>query len=260
MFTSLTHPRPVQRLIGAGFMMVCLLAWELSARQADSVNFPSFLRVVQSLWQERNALMPEFLITLSRAASGLALAIVVMVPAGIAIGRIRAVGAVCEPLINLLRPLPPLAIVPVVMLFAGPGSLAKIIVVFYGASVPILLGTIDGVRDVHPMLSRVAASLRLSRLETMRLVDLPAALPRIVAGIRLGLAVSLLIAVSTEMLLSADGLGTWLVRSQESFRIADALAGLLVIAIGSLLVNALASRIERMVLRWHHMQLGSDNV
>jgi len=55
-------------------------------------------------------------------------------------------------------------------------------------------------------------------------------------------------------------LGTWLVRSQESFRIADALAGLLVIAIGSLLVNALASRIERTILRWHHMQLGTDNV
>jgi len=260
MFTSLTHSRLTQRLLGAGFLALCLLVWELAARQAASVNFPSFVRVVQALWEQREALTPEFLITLSRAASGLALAIAVMVPCGIAIGRIRAVGAVCEPLINLLRPLPPLAIVPVVMLFAGPGSLAKIIVIFYGASVPILLGTIDGVRDVHPMLGRVAASLRLSRMEAMRLVDLPAALPRIVAGIRLGLAVSLLIAVSTEMLLSADGLGTWLVRSQESFRIADALAGLLVIAIGSLLVNALASRIERTVLRWHHMQLGSDHV
>lgn len=260
MNTGTSWSSSARHAAGAGFVLLCLVLWEAMARRAASPNFPGFLAVTQELWVQRGALLPEAFITLWRAAAGLALAVLVMVPAGILVGRIRLVGAVCEPLINLLRPLPPLAIVPVVMLFAGPGTAAKIAVVFYGASIPILLGTIDGVRDVHPLLTRVSASLRLSRREAMFLVDLPAALPRIVTGIRLSLAISLLIAVSTEMLLSADGLGTWLVRSQESFRIADGLAGLLVIAIGSLLINGLAARAERALLRWHHLRLGTDDV
>lgn len=86
----------------------------------------------------------------------------------------------------------------------------------------------------------------------MRLIDLPAALPRIVAGVRISIAVSLLLAVVAEMLLSTDGLGAFLMRAQESFEIAKGLAALLVIALVALALNFTTLRVERKVLAWHH--------
>jgi NitT/TauT family transport system permease protein len=173
------------------------------------------------------------------------------------LGRLRVVGDLVEPVVELLRPLPPIAVIPVSMIFFGIGDAAKIAVVAYGASFPILINAIDAVRSLHPMLSHVARSLRLTRAERMRLVDLPAALPRIAAGIRLSITVSLLLAIVSEMLLSTNGLGAFLVRSQESFRIDDVLAALLLIVLVALLVNLTTEAVERKLLAWHHASAGA---
>jgi len=106
------------------------------------------------------------------------------------------------------------------------------------------------------MLSHVARSLRLTRAERMRLVDLPAALPRIAAGIRLSITISLLLAVVAEMLLSTDGLGAFLIRSQESFRIDDVLAALLLIVLVALVVNIMTEAIQSKLLAWHSGSTG----
>jgi NitT/TauT family transport system permease protein len=166
-------------------------------------------------------------------------------------------GDLVEPVVELLRPLPPIAVILVSMIFLGIGDAAKIAVVAYGASFPILINAIDAVRSLHPMLSHVARSLRLTRAERMRLVDLPAALPRIAAGIRLSITVSLLLAIVSEMLLSTNGLGAFLVRSQESFRIDDVLAALLLIVLVALLVNLTTEAVERKLLAWHHASAGA---
>jgi ABC-type nitrate/sulfonate/bicarbonate transport system permease component len=142
------------------------------------------------------------------------------------------------------------------MIFLGIGDAAKIAVVAYGASFPILINAIDAVRSLDPMLSHVARSLRLTRAERMRLVDLPAALPRIAAGIRLSITISLLLAVVAEMLLSTDGLGAFLIRSQESFRIDDVLAALLLIVLVALVVNIMTEAIQSKLLAWHSGSTG----
>ena len=183
-------------------------------------------------------------------ASRLALALTL--PLGIFIGRTPRIGRFIEPAIDLLRPLPPLAIVPVAMLFAGTGSAAKISVIFYSAAFPILINAIDATRSTHPLLLNVGRSIGLSRTEIMRLIDLPAALPQIMSGMRLGVMVALLVSVSSEMLLSTDGIGNYLMRAQEQFQIAGGLAGLLVIALVSLVINTVVFRIEHRVLAWHH--------
>jgi NitT/TauT family transport system permease protein len=138
------------------------------------------------------------------------------------------------------------------MIFLGIGDAAKILVVAYGAAFPILINTIDAVRGLDPMLSQVARSLHLTRGEAMRLIDLPAALPRIAAGVRLAVALSLLLAVVAEMLLSTNGLGAFLVRAQESFKIAQVLAVLLLVALVALAINFLLFAAERKLLSWHY--------
>jgi ABC-type nitrate/sulfonate/bicarbonate transport system permease component len=152
----------------------------------------------------------------------------------------------------MLRPLPPLAIVPVAMLFAGVGSGAKVLVIFYSVSFPIVLSTIDAVRSAHPMLTSVARSLRLSRRQIMLQIDMPAALPQVIVGIRIAVALSILISISAEMLLSTDGIGNVIMRSQEQFRVAMGMAALLVIAATALIINGLVRWIERRALAWHY--------
>lgn len=248
--------RKTFNLPGTLLLLALVCAWEAWARAVNSPNFPTFLAVLGVLGSEMGVLLRQTGITLGRAAGGFALALATMLPLGIYLGRTPRVAQFFEPVIDLLRPLPSLAIVPVVMLFAGIGTAAKISVVFYGAAFPILINTIDATRATHPLLLHVGRSLGLSRAEIMRTIDLPSALPQIMAGVRLSVAIALLISVSSEMLLSTDGMGNFLVRAQESFRIADGLAGLLVVALASLAVNVGVLRIERHLLAWHHQRHG----
>ncbi len=237
---------------GVIFMAALLLAWELAARAMNTPSFPSLVTVLQLLAGDGRILAAQMTITLGRAAAGFALALAAMLPLGVFIGRTHRLGRYIEPAIDLLRPLPPLAIVPVAMLFAGTGSAAKISVIFYSAAFPILLNAIDATRATHPLLLDVGRSIGLSRAAIMRRIDLPAALPQIMSGVRLGVAAALLVSVSAEMLLSTDGMGNYLMRAQEEFQIARGLAGILTIALVSLAVNAIVSRIEQRLLAWHH--------
>lgn len=238
-------------LPGILFLTALAIAWQVAATMASSPSFPSLIAVVSALSVDRATLIAELGHTLLRAVSGFAIALVTMLPLGILLGRVRTLGDLVEPVIELVRPLPPIAVVPVSMIFLGIGDTAKIAVVVYGASFPILINTIDAVRSLDPMLSHVTRSLRLTRLERMRLVDFPAALPRVITGIRLSIALSLLLAVVAEMLLSTNGLGAFLMRAQESFRIAQVLAALLLISLVALLINLGAQAIERKALAWH---------
>jgi ABC-type nitrate/sulfonate/bicarbonate transport system permease component len=237
---------------GAAFVLFLFFVWELSARWVASPNFPGAFTVLSTLATAAPTLLTEMGITLWRAGAGLLLALVVMLPLGIFIGRVRAVGDFVEPLFDMLRPLPPLAIVPVAMLFAGVGSGAKVLVIFYSVSFPIVLSTIDAVRSAHPMLTSVARSLRLSRRQIMLQIDMPAALPQVIVGIRIAVALSILISISAEMLLSTDGIGNVIMRSQEQFRVAMGMAALLVIAATALIINGLVRWIERRALAWHY--------
>lgn len=233
-------------------LLAIVLAWELGARAAASPNVPSFSAVMNALLHNGAVIFSQILQTLRRAMFGLLIAMVTMIPSGILIGRIRWLGDLLEPVIDLLRPLPPPAIAPLVMLFAGIGDGAKITVIFYTAAFPILIHAIDGVRGAHPLLHTVSRSLRLRRAEALWLVDLPSTLPVIMTGLRLAVAAALLVSVTSEMLLSTDGIGVYLLRSQETFRIADGLAGICVIAGVGWCVNAAFLAADRHLLAWHY--------
>jgi ABC-type nitrate/sulfonate/bicarbonate transport system permease component len=240
---------------GIAFLAIVALAWELSARAVGSLNYPSFIASCASFAANFPAFAAATGITLARAAAGFAIALVVMLPLGIMIGRMPRLGQYVEPLLDMLRPLPPLAIVPVAMLFAGTGSAAKILVIVYSAAFPLLISAIAATRSTHPVLIQTARSLGLSRWEIMREIDLPAALPQIAGGIRVAVALALLISVSSEMLLSTDGIGNFIMRAQEQFLVAQGLAALVVIALVALAINSLVFRAEQRLLAWHYARM-----
>ncbi|MEO5321943.1 ABC transporter permease subunit [Mesorhizobium sp. CC13] len=240
---------------GVLFLVALTLAWEVLARLNGTPNMPTVGAVIGSLWHDAGLLATEASYTLGRALAGLAIALLAGIPLGIAFGRIRLLGDLAMPAFDLLRPLPPIAIAPVAMIFAGTGTAAKVAVIAYGCLFPILITTFDAVRTTQPQLVQSARALGMNRLEIMWLIDFPSELPRMMTGVRISLALCLLIAVSTELLLSSNGLGAYIMRAQQLFRIADGLAALAVIAALGLAIGRIYALVDRRLLAWHHERL-----
>lgn len=239
-------------LLGLLVPLAVVVLWQVAAMSQKTPLFPGPGKVVIALWANYPVILEQLGITLLRAAAGFALAAVTMIPLGIFLGRVRVIGVVLEPLMDMLATLPPPAIIPLVMLFAGTGDWAKIVIIAYAAAVPLVMNTYEASHSIHPMMSKVARSLHLSRLETMRLIDWPSSLPMIATGARLAIASSLLVSVTSEMLLSTNGIGTYLQRSQENFRIDAGLAGIAFISLAGILINAGVFRLEKRWLFWHY--------
>lgn len=229
-----------------------LLAWQALAWRAGTPLFPGPWQVAQSISKLYPQIVGELGYTLMRAAFGFLIAVAMMVPLGILLGRLKLVGTVLEPIMDMLATLPPPAVIPMVMLFAGTGDIAKIIIIAYAAAVPLLMNTYEASKTLHPMANMVARSLRLSRLEAMLHVDLPASLPMIATGVRLAVAAALLVSVTSEMLLATNGIGVFIQLQQQNFQISGGMAAIAFIAVIGLLINNLVFMLEKRWLFWHY--------
>jgi len=238
--------------LGILFILFAIVAWEIAAQIADSFTFPKASGVAVILVEDWRNIFAATGATLRRAGIGFAIALVTMLPLGIILGRIRILGELVEPVLEFLRPLPPIAVVPLAMMILGIGDAAKLVVIVFGASFPIVINAIDAVKVQDPMQTRLARALRLTTLERMVLIDLPAALPRIFAGIRLSITVALLLAVVAELILSSDGLGDYLRLAQSDFNMTKVMTAIIVIAIVSVFVNGTTNWVMHRLLDWHY--------
>ena len=235
-----------------------LAVWHLIALGHDTPLFPGPWQTAQAIVNNFPTIATEVGNTLRRAFTAFGLSVLIMVPFGIACGRIRRLGMIVDPVLEFLVTIPPPAIIPIVMLLAGVGDIAKIAVISYAMVPNILINTIETVRQAPPMLERVGRSLRLTRVEMMAMIDLPAAMPGIVTGLRLAVTASMLVTITSEMLLSTNGIGSFVQRSQESFQVSAGLAGIIAIAIMGLAVNIALRQVEQRLLFWHYRANISD--
>jgi NitT/TauT family transport system permease protein len=201
-------------------------------------------------WGE-GAFYPDLLATLFRILAGFALAALVGIPLGLAMGYWGAAYRLFGLTIEVVRPIPASALVPVAAIVFGIGHSMHIIVIFIATAVPILLSTVDGVRDVDPILVSTARTFRRSTGQVFRTVLLPAALPHIVTGLRISIAIALIVGISSEMIMSAEGLGRRVLYAQRTLRIPDLYAGILTLAALGYLLNRAFLLLEDRMLRWH---------
>lgn len=232
--------------------LALVLLWQVVSMMKSSPLFPGPVQVLLALFENATAILREIRFTLWRAFAGFAIAFAIMLPLGVTLGRYQSIGKLAEPIIDMVATLPPVAVIPLVMLFAGTGDAAKIVVICYAAAVPLLMNTYEASRNVDPTLNRVARTLGLNSLETMLHVDFPSSLPMIATGARLAIASSFLVSITSEILLSTNGIGVYLQRSQETFKIAASLAGIVFISIAGLLINAVVAKLEKRWLFWHY--------
>jgi len=241
-----------------GFVLVgfLLALWELASRSSGApiVTFPPFSRVCQALWSlvATGEIVDVLLPSLQRLAIGYVIALAIGVAAGMAMGHFRVVFNLFEPLTEVLRPIPAPAYVPVAILFLGLGDEMKIFVIAFATCFPILLNTFSGVRSVDVIQINTARTFGYSDWAILRKVIMPAALPQIFTGMRISLALSLIMVVISEMVASVDGIGFFILNSERGFRIPEMYAGIIVLGILGYIMNALFLQVEHYVVRWHH--------
>lgn len=246
-------------LAGPLFVVLLLAVWE-TLSQLKLVNvllFPPVSTILArflTLWTD-NTFPSNLLPTLTRMLLGYALAAGLAIPLGTLMGFWCGVYDRLEPLLEFLRPLPPVAVLPALVLFLGIGDEMKVAIVLFGCFWPILLNTVDGVRGVHPTIVEVALMYQFTTARILRSVVLPAALPQIMAGLRTGLAIALIVAIVSEMIGATQGLGFFIVLAQRGFRIADMYAGIVLLAIVGYLLNRGFLLIEAHLMAWHRAQM-----
>jgi ABC-type nitrate/sulfonate/bicarbonate transport system permease component len=182
---------------------------------------------------------------------GLCLSIVVGVLAGTVMARSRLIDGLLAPVVEFFRPMPSAAVIPLAIVFLGVGSEMKVFVATYGATWPVLINTLYGVRATHPRILEVARLFRLSRFRTLGLILLPSAAPYIWTGIKLGSILTLGLVVTAELIASGDGIGYLIQTQQLSFRVPETFAGVFAVMGLGLLANTVLLVLERRTLAWH---------
>jgi ABC-type nitrate/sulfonate/bicarbonate transport system permease component len=191
--------------------------------------------------------------TLARLGIGFAIGATLAVIMGLAMGYWPRVYGLFEPLIELLRPIPKAALVPPLVLFLGVGDAMKITSIALAVFFPVLINTVQGARGVDPVLIDTARTLGVRPLPLLRKIILPASAPFVFAGIRLSIALGLILAVISEMIAGTGGVGFLIIDMQRAFRVRQMYAWIVILAVVGYLLNLLILAAERRFLFWYQV-------
>ncbi|WP_084438380.1 ABC transporter permease subunit [Shinella sp. HZN7] len=251
------RPLPVA-IISAITIGVIIAAWGLASAYAlvSPVFLPSPRQVVLALY---NLIVTGFVdatlaehvgASLYRIFGALIASILIGIPAGIAIGTSRLGRGILDPIVEFLRPLPPLAYLPLIIIWVGIGEASKITVIALSMLPSIILSTSAGVRGVSKDHVNAARSLGASRRQVLREVVLPSAVPSILTGVRIALGAGWTTLVAAELVAATSGIG-FMIQSAAQFLVTDiVIAGIIVIALIAILLEYVARQIERRLVPW----------
>lgn len=249
-----TRGRAVHRVLTLVALAVLLAAWEAAPRLLGDLKiyFPPASQVLAALARGivSGALVGATAETLRRAFLGLLLALAVGVPMGVLMGLWSRVSAALTPAVESLRPIPSAAMIPVALLFLGIGERLYLAVIAFGCCWPILLNTLHGVRSTDPLLVDTGRTLNLSRPRIVGSIVLPSAMPQIATGVRISLAISLILAITVEMITGSSGLGYLILDAERSFRYREMYAGIVLLGVVGLLINQAFHMLSRRFLGW----------
>ncbi len=243
------------RLSGALLLLILIALWESLPRSGllYSRYFPPFSTVVAAFIEGiRSGEIPRHTaFSISRAFRGYLLAVLIGVTLGTLTGAIRWVSDVLEITVELLRPMPSVALVPVAILLFGTSDSYNISIIAFGCTWPIFVNTFEGTRSVDTQWIDTARVYGIRRYGLLRKVVVPAALPYIVSGLRISLASSIIVVTVTEMLASPNGLGFFIMDMYNAYRTPQMYAGIITIGIVGYCLNRLFLVAEGRLMAWH---------
>ncbi len=244
-----------ERLIWPLFTFLFLLAlWHYSVRWTGTRVFPSPAAVERGLGEliRKGLLWAYIADSLRRVALGFGAAVLAGIPVGLALGWYPAVNQVVNPTLQMLRPISPIAWIPVAILLFGVGDVTAVFLIFLSAFFPIVLAGVSGVSNVPAIFRRAGRNFGLSGPQLLAKVVFPAALPQLITGLRIALGIAWLVVVAAEMIAVDSGLGYLIVDARNSGKRYDlVVAAMLVIGIIGLAMDVCFRRLQKIrSVRW----------
>ncbi|AYF89153.1 ABC transporter permease [Pseudomonas sp. DY-1] len=241
-------------------LAVCLLFWQLAANARLDLGLftftyvPTPAAVLDAAWQlaHSSKLLPHLASSLSRVFAGYLAAALLGVLLGLVIGRSKWAEDSLLPPLEVLRPIPAVAWIPLAILMFPSSELSMVFITFTGALFPVLLNTVHGVEAVDPRLIASARSLGAGRLAILREVILPGAAPSIVTGLAIGMGTSWFCLVTAEMISGQFGIGYYTWESYVVQNYADIVVGMLLIGLLGMGSSALVKRLGALATPWYH--------
>ena len=245
-----------------GLGIALVIVWEYAARKAGSIFFPApseILHRAATLWLSgppqrlflSDSVFQDVIPSLFRLLGGWALAVLIGVPLGILIGRSRNLWDLVNPALQFLRAIPGPALIPIFIILLGTESTMRVTLIAFGSVWPILLNTIEGTRTVDPVQLDTVQAFRIPRHARLWRIVLPAALPKIFAGMRVSLALAVILMVVSELVASTSGIGYRIQNAQIMFLLTDMWCGIVLLALIGYTLNWLFLKFEGRVLGWH---------
>jgi ABC-type nitrate/sulfonate/bicarbonate transport system permease component len=250
-----------RRLLGVGTFLVALGAWQVWAMREDNFFLPTPSAVAERAWVvwPTEEFLTNVAATLTRLAAGYTLGAALGVGFGLLLGWSTDLRRLLEPLQEFMRSLPAIAIVPAAIVVFGLGDTTCIAVVTFAVFFPVLVNTMQGVRAVSPEARDTADMLHVGRFGLIVRIYLPSALPSIAAGLRIAIAVGLVVVVIAEFAVGGgDGLGRYILFQQTQFNAPEVYGGIVFLGLLGYLLNGLFLLAERRVLAWHYGAAGES--
>ncbi|TDD82107.1 ABC transporter permease [Actinomadura darangshiensis] len=246
----------------AWLVAIAAVLWELVTRAVDETYFPpptTIAEALHELWFSGPAshlfltdkAMDDFSTSLTHLFVGWAAAGAAGVAVGAAIGRSRVLNDLLNPVLEFLRAVPPPTLLPFFIMVFQLGATMQVVTIAFGVVWPVLLNTADGVRTVDPLQLDTARVFGVGPARRLGTVILPAAAPKIFAGLRVALSFALILMVLSELFGSTAGIGSELIGAQRSFELPRMWAGIVMLGILGFLFNAVFILLERRLLAWH---------
>ena len=236
-----------QMLPSMAVMAILIATWWLVVIGTGSVIFPTPWQVVTGIVElvENGTLWAHVGASLFRVGTGFLLAVGFAVPLGLWMGWVRGAFTTLNPIFQMLRPISPIAWIPIAILWFGVGNASPIYLIFISSIFPMVVQTTNGVHTIERRYLRAAGNFGVSRSTLFRQVVIPAALPQIIVGMRIGLGVAWLVVVAAEMIALRSGLGYLIIDSRNAGNRYDlVIAGMVIIGLIGLLLDLLMRRLE----------------
>ncbi|QFZ22315.1 ABC transporter permease [Saccharothrix syringae] len=242
-----------------------VVVWELLTWYADDTFFPRPTVIVAAGWELwfsgpaedlflTDAVFEHMLPSIGRLLAGWGIAAVIGVSLGLALGRSATAMQFAGPLLTFMRSVPPPTLVPVFLLLFSIGTQMQLATIVFGVLWPILLNSVDGARSVDATKFETSAVFRIPKHQWVLGVVLPSAAPKIFAGLRVSLSLSLVLMVVSELVGTDNGIGSQLLQAQREFDFPDMWAGILLLGVLGYALNTVLLAFERKALAWQPRQ------
>jgi NitT/TauT family transport system ATP-binding protein len=248
------------RFIQLVLIIILLLLWELSVRQSSNTIIPSPSKCFIALYElvAEGVLLPDLFASLGRVSIGFTIALIVGLFMGFLLGLIPSIKQAVMGIIELLRPIPPIAWIPIAVSLLGIGNASAWFVIFIGAFFPILTNTLLGIRNIDKIHLEASKVLGASRFRSFKGIVWPSTLPSIFAGMRVGLGFAWMCVVAAEMFASRSGLGYEIQLNRQLFRLDRVVAGMIAIAVVGFLMSRFMTYLEYVFVPWRRGYIAKD--